>query len=186
MREHHPIWPLYDEIRTARLNAKVLGLDIRCLASRILWMDVILSVSTSSSIGGLWFFQSGGGVTIWKVLGAIAIICTALKPVLKYQEEKDVKESLRIGYNLFENQLMQIVREVQTREVYDDALKDDFRRVMSKKNELIETARKERVSRKQIIELQDEVDRELPSNSLYLPPYEHTQTNVTSAASIAT
>lgn len=169
-RDHHPVWPLYDEIRTARLNKKVLGLEICRLASRILWTEIVIGITTSSSIGGLWFLQTIWGAWLWKLLGVVAVVIMVLKPILKYQDEKEAKEALLIGYSLFEDQLSDISREIQTRQVYDDGLKEFFRRAMQKKKDLIESGVNSRITREEIDALQNEVEQELPGDRFYLPP----------------
>jgi hypothetical protein len=169
-REQNPIWPLYDEIRTARLNKKVLGQDIRLLENRIFGIEILIGVTTSSSIAGLWFFQTLCGAWIWKVLGAVGILAIVLKPILKYQEEKDAKEALLIGYGLFEDQLASISREVQTNQAYDSELKKRFQRVMEDKQDLIRSGVNNRIGKKECADLLGEVEQELPHDHFYMPP----------------
>lgn len=170
LREHHPIWPLYDEMRTARLNKKVLELDIRRLARRILWIEIVIGVTTSSSIGGLWFLQAVWVAWLWKGLGVVAVFMMVLKPILKYQEEKEGNEALLVAYGLFEDQLAAIGREVQTRQAYDTELKARFCRTMETKQTLIESAQGSRVPRKELERLEDQVEQAMPAARFYLPP----------------
>ncbi len=157
-------------MRTARLNKKVLALDIRRLDGRIKAMEVMIGLSTSSSIGGFWFFETFFGALIWKTMGATAVVLLVLKPILRFAEEKDAQEALLTGYSLLEEQLRDVAREAQMCGAYTEQMMDMFRRVIEKKKVLIEAGVKSRVSRDEITVLQDEVEQELQEDHFYFPP----------------
>lgn len=164
------MWPLYDQLRTARLNKKVLGCEIRRLDRRIKVTEATVALSTSSSVGGFWVFQNVFGAVLWKTLGAVAVVLTLVKPIFRFAPEKSAREALLIGYGLLENDLLLIATEAQTRGRYDDDLMRQFKRALGRKEDLIKAGLGTMISRKQIEALEEEVDQELPSESFYFPP----------------
>src|SRR6267143_1390541 len=68
-RANHPVWAVYDERRTARLNIKCLNAEIKSLQRKNKLVEGTIALSGASSIGGFWFLQNVPGSYIWKTLG---------------------------------------------------------------------------------------------------------------------
>ncbi|MBF0320479.1 MAG: hypothetical protein HQL01_11825 [Nitrospirae bacterium] len=60
-RENNPVWDVYDEYRTARLNVLGNEMQLKWLEKKNKWMEIIIAVSTSSTVAGLWIFDSTVG-----------------------------------------------------------------------------------------------------------------------------
>ena len=78
----HPVWDIYDEYRTARLNVKI---NEYLLSNYKRWnflVEFILALTASSSVASFWFWGSETGQIVWKYLFVITAILAVLKPML--------------------------------------------------------------------------------------------------------
>ena len=101
----HPVWDVYDELRTARLNIKCLSCEIARLRRCSTTLEVVLALSGASSIGAVAWLQNSVGKTIWGAIGFISMILIALKPVFPFAEQRTKKERLLISYRILEHDL---------------------------------------------------------------------------------
>src|SRR5438105_4653314 len=97
---NHPVWDVYDEMRTARLNVKCLLAEIATVERRSRSVEIILAISGASTIGAVWFLQNTIGKIIWATVGFIAMVLTALKPVFPFAEKRIKKERLLTSYRI--------------------------------------------------------------------------------------
>src|SRR3989442_191333 len=96
--QNHPVWDVYDELRTARLNIKCLSCESARLRRRSNAIEVVLALSGASSIGAVAWLQNPVGKTIWGVVGFISMILVALKPIFPFADQRTKKERLLISY----------------------------------------------------------------------------------------
>jgi hypothetical protein len=167
--ENHPVWNLYDEMRTARLNVKCLQCEVRKLRNWNRFFEITLAVASTSSIGGFWFMQNLVGGYVWKTLGAAAIILTALKPVFKLNEKIREKHLLLVGYHALDHDLHCIAIEVRQQQRYDNELHKELVKALKRKAELRKKHDGERINRKCQKRCENEVAEEMPANSFYIP-----------------
>lgn len=166
----HPIWHLYNEIRTTRLNCKILEWRIRGLRMMNFGFEVTIAFAATSSIGGFWFFQTFVGGCLWKTIGAVAIVCTTLKPILKYPERIRKVQELLTGYKVLGHDLHCISLDANHRQKYDDECYKELKKSLKRKSELIQRTEDSTPSRKSILRFEAEVNQELPVDQFYVPP----------------
>jgi hypothetical protein len=168
-KKDHPVWELYDEIRTARLNVKGLQHELKWLRRKSITLDVIIATSGASSIGGLWFLQNGIGATLWRSLGVVAIVCAVVKPFLPYTENRITNARLLTSYRVLEHDLHCISVGVKERKHYDDQAKAEFRTAMMRKEELVKQTEGTCPRKQVILKLWAEINNELPEGGFYIP-----------------
>jgi len=169
-RENHPVWAVYDERRTARLNIKCLNAEIKSLQTKNKLVEGTIALSGASSIGGFWFLQNVPGLYAWKTLGAVAVVLTVLKPILSLADRRAKKERLLASYQILEHDLYCVTLGVQERKSYDDQAIKEFHSALARKREILGQADGSNASPRTIKRCQDEVNRELPSSQFYIPP----------------
>src|SRR5690606_5566481 len=109
-RMRHPVWNVYDEYRTARLNVKYYSCQLAVLQKRNFWVEVVLAASSSSAIAGLWLFQTLAGVVVWKMLGSVAAVLAIYQPLAKLTEHIRNLEERITAYRGLELDLERLTR----------------------------------------------------------------------------
>jgi len=164
----HPVWDVYDELRTARLNIKCLTCEIARLRRCSTTIEVVLALSGATSIGDVAWLQNPLGKTIWGGIGFISMMLIALKPVFPFAEQRTKKERLLISYRILEHDLDCVRIGIRERGEYDDQAKREFRSALVRKAELVlhgEGSCAKKIRQK----CQTEVLNELPDSDFYIP-----------------
>lgn len=167
--EEHPVWDVYDQYRTARLNLKYYQIQLNYLKRWNLAIETILAISASSSVAGLWFWEGLYGGYLWKIIGSIAAILAVIKPVLNLSDKINKKEELIIGYKGLHHDLEKISILVNQNQAYSEDLKKQFLDALDRKGVLIQKDNDTKVNRKLRDRLQLEVIDELPIKHFYIP-----------------
>ena len=137
----HPVWDVYDELRTARLNIKCLTCEIARLRRCSTTIEVVLGLSGATSIGAVAWLQNPLGKTIWGGIGFISMMLIALKPVFPFAEQRTKKERLLISYRILEHDLDCVRIGIRERGEYDDQAKREFRSALIRKQSWFCTVR---------------------------------------------
>jgi hypothetical protein len=170
IREEHPVWIVYDKLRSACLNVKYYSYRLQSLERQSFWLDIILAgTAPTSAIAGLWFWENEYGKIIWQWLGVIAAVAALLKPVLGLTKRiKDVEPVLS-GYRTLEYDLREIKSNVEQKRRYDTTMQTELKKALQREKVLVgktpETRENQRVKRK----CQAEVKQELPREIFYVP-----------------
>ncbi|MBF0555787.1 MAG: hypothetical protein HQK96_14765, partial [Nitrospirae bacterium] len=69
--EKHPVWDVYNEYRTARLNVRCNEMYLRRLTRTKKWMNMAIAISTSSTVGGFWVAETPWFTYFWKGFGTL-------------------------------------------------------------------------------------------------------------------
>ena len=165
----HPVWSVYDELRTARLNVKYLQFEIGRLKFFDRWSEVIIAVATTSSVGSFWFLQSTVGAQFWKTAGAIAVVLSIIRPILKFADQIQAKEKLLTSYCVLDHDLHCICMEIRHRQKYDNELHKGFLESMNRKAELVKANTHSDVKPRLRKKCEEIVLGELPMASFYVP-----------------
>jgi len=169
-RETHPVWTVYDKLRSARLNVKYYSRRLENLERTNFWLELILLASApSSAVAGLWFWESEYGNLIWKYFGVIAAVAAVVKPLLSLTKRIKEFEGVLAGYRMLEYDLMEIKSLIEQKQKYDSALQTELRKAIQREKLLVgktpETSEKKKV--KAICEV--EVRNELPPDCFFVP-----------------
>ncbi len=169
-RENHPVWSVYDKLRSARLNVKYYSARLHQTERTNLSIEyVLLATAPSSAISGLWFWNSEFGHTVWQYLGVLAAIAAVAKPPLNLTKRIKDYEGILVGYRTLEYDLMEIKTLIEQKGRYDQTLQSEFKKALQREKTLVaktpETREKKKVKRT----CEDEVRRELPPEEFFVP-----------------
>lgn len=160
---------MYDEYRTARLNIKYLQCQLKILKRYNSIIECIIALTASSSVAGLWFWNSVLGGYIWKIIGSITAVLAVIKPLLKLPEKTSKTEELLVGYKALHFDLENLVYLIKQRQIYDDSLQTQFLQVLERKKELTQKNNDPVINRKLSKKCFEQVNTELPANQFYVP-----------------
>jgi hypothetical protein len=132
-------------------------------------IETTIAVAATSSISGFWFLENFVGGYIWKSVGALAVVFTALKPVLRLPDKIRKAEELLASYRALEHDLHCIRIQVHHRQQYDEELRKELLKALRRKAELVKKAGESALSEKLQRYCETEVKRELPASSFYVP-----------------
>ncbi|MCK9420359.1 MAG: hypothetical protein M0R70_13360 [Nitrospirae bacterium] len=74
----HPVWDIYDEYRTARLNARINEYHLANYKKWNFLVEFTLALTASSSVASFWFWQDAPGQTVWKYLSVLTAVLAVL------------------------------------------------------------------------------------------------------------
>jgi len=168
--DDHPVWTVYDKLRTARLNVKYYSRRLQNAERWNFWLELILlATAPSSAIAGLWFWEIDVGKIIWQYLGVIAAFVAVIKPLLMLTKHIKDYESVLSGYRTLEYDLMEIKSLIEQKGKYEKSLQGEFRKAMQREKSLVSQSpeTRENVNIKRIC--QREVLEELPADRFFIP-----------------
>ena len=167
---HHPVWDIYDEFRTARLNVKYYAALLRKYQQLNFWLELTLAISApTSAVAGLWFWQTEVGTVIWHIFGAIAAVVAVAKPLLGISDKLARLEAILGGYKSLDYDFHYLTIRIKQEQKYDEAMQQDFYDLLRKEGELIKMSKIEADNKKLSNICQQEVLDELPVDSFFIP-----------------
>jgi uncharacterized membrane protein YgcG len=166
----HPVWDVYDEYRTARLNVKYYSGRVHWLSGVNVMMEfMIAAFASSSAVAGFTLWSSQTGKVAWQILAGIAATLAILKPLLRLTEKIKVLEEIIVGYRVLEHDLRTITVLIKQRRTYDEELRVRFAAALERMGALAAKSNENYVDRKLKRRCQAEVAKELPGSSFYVP-----------------
>lgn len=168
---NHPVWDVYDQYRTARLNIKYYTAILarhRKIDSAM--ESIIAATAPTSAITGLWLWNTEIGKWGWKILAVIAGITAILKPLIRSRDKMRNCEEIITGYRWLHNDLEKINIQIKEKQIYDSEIRKEFSNVLDKKIYLTEKEPKSTINNKLRNRFTIEVNKELPSGDFYIPP----------------
>ncbi len=168
--ETHPVWTVYDKLRTARLNVKYYSRRLQTLERQNFLIElVLLATAPSSAVAGLWFWEAEYGKVIWQYFGIVAAVTAVLKPLLNLTKRIKEFESVLSGYRTLEYDLMEIKSLVEQKKKYDSALQSEFKKSLQREKALVGKTPETREDRKVKAVCELEVRQELPREYFFVP-----------------
>jgi hypothetical protein len=168
---HHPVWDVYDQFRTARLNAKYFSCRVASLKTLNFWIEVVLAATaTGSALAGLAFWSTEFGKPVWQGLLVISAIIALVKPPLKLTDRIQLLQEWAADFKGVEYELKKIEIGIRQQGDFTSALKNRFFTTMDRYAELARKAEAEsRIDNRLKRRCQDEVARELPAEKFFVP-----------------
>lgn len=166
----HPVWSVYDRLRSARLSVKYYCCQIERAERKNFWLEFILLVAApSSAVAGLWFWNTDYGQMVWKALAIPAAVAAILKPLLHLTKKIKDYEAVISGYRMLEHDLLELKIAVEQKRKYDTPLQTEFKRIQQRERILVGKNPEARENPKIKAICQAEVLKELPTDSFYIP-----------------
>lgn len=166
----HPVWSVYDRLRTARLNVKYYGQRLEFVQRVNVAAEIVLfATAPSSAVAGLWFWGTPSGRVVWSTLGVIAAVVASLQPFLRLPAKIRKYEGLVTGYRVLEYDLQALRTEIEQRRKYEGAHQKELKQAIMKERELVSREPLESPNRRLLARCEDEVLREMPSEAFFVP-----------------
>ncbi len=166
----HPVWQVYDQYRTARLNV-YYNTDRRELSENLnKWIDIVLAIlAPGTTIAGLAIWSDEYGKLIWSGLMILTSLIAAVKPFLKLSQRIMDLDKIISGYRSYEIDLELLKVKIEQDRCYNDSHKQEFRNILSKKYKLLELESHSKANDKLIKQYSNKVICELPATSFFVP-----------------
>jgi hypothetical protein len=168
-KKHHPVIDVYNQYRTARLNVKYLEYKLVSLRRANFCIELLIAISASSTVAGIWVLQNPMGQIVWKTIIGVTAILAVAKPLLDWPSKIQKKEELLIGYRSLDYDIQNIIWLINQRQGYDAKLQEKFLKAMEKKGQLVRIVEDTRVDEKLRKKCFNQVLQELPMSSFFIP-----------------
>lgn len=168
--QDHPVWDVYDLLRTARLNQLYYGRRLLTFERRNFWAEIVVaSTSSTSAIGAFAFWKTTAGQPYWQFFLAVAAVVAIAKPFLNYAKKIKSYEELLIAYRLIAYDLRDLRLDISQARGYEKvhqarfkAIKERLRTFVDKSPERVEMAAVKKICEQQVLS-------ELPNHHFYIP-----------------
>jgi hypothetical protein len=165
----NPVWNLYDEYRTARLNVRYYERKLSSLRRNNLSVEFILAISISSGVVGLWVWQTTVGGIFWKALVTLAAFLSVLKPIVRFSDQIQQNCEILANWRSLDDGFQNLTTFVKERKIYDEEMQRSFHILMDSKSKIIQKEPKEAINQKLRRECFNQVNTELPANNFFVP-----------------
>lgn len=165
----HPVWDIYDEYRTARLNVKINEYKLANYKNWNFLIEFILALTASSSVASFWFWQNEIGQTVWKYLFVVTAILAVLKPMLNLSGNIQKFSEILTDFKSLEHDFHKLAILINQQQRYDPEFKDQFYYLLDQKRFINQKNSEETIRKSKKREFEDQVISELPANIFYIP-----------------
>lgn len=166
---YHPVWDVYDSLRTARLNVKYLQIKLTSLQRKNFVFEWIIAISTFSSVTALSFLRTEDLQIVWQVFGAIAVLLAIAKPLISLSTKIQQQQERLLGYKNICHELEKITILIKQRQCFSKILREKFMEVIDKKGIVEGKYVHGKPDKKLLMKLEEEVNTELPLSNFYIP-----------------
>lgn len=166
----HPVWDVYDDLRSVRLNYKYYGAMADRVARLNFWTEILVGATTTGSAVGAWaFWNTDVGSWIWQLLLSLSALVALAKPRLGLTKRlKEYDEAIG-GYRILDLELQDIRVAISQRKSYGKPLKVRYATARRQLKTLAEKHVERRVDKELLTRCREEVERELPGERFFIP-----------------
>jgi len=165
----HPVWDIYDEYRTARLNVKINEYQLANYKRWNFWIEFILALTASSSVASFWFWQSATGQAAWKCLFVVTAILAVLKPMLDLSGKIQKFSEILTDFKSLEHDFHKLTILINQHQKYDPEFKEQFYYLLDQKRFINQKTNEGTIRKSKKLEFEDQVINELPAKIFYIP-----------------
>jgi len=166
---NNPVFDVYDQYRTARLNVRYLEKVLKRLRRNNFLMEFFIAISASSSAATIWFFQGHTGEIIWKILTSITALLAIAKPLMKLSDKIKYEEEMFTSYKVLDFDLQRLVFRIREKQCYDEELKLMFGTILDRRRELVKMDKGTTSNERLLEQCYQKVLKELPVDGFYIP-----------------
>lgn len=165
----HPVWDIYDEYRTARLNVKINEYRLAIYKRWNFGIEFILALTASSSVASFWFWQSPTGQVAWKYLFVLTAILAVMKPMLNLSGKIQKFSEILTNFKSLEHDFHKLTILINQQQRYDPEFKDQFYYLLDQKRFINQKTDEGSIRKSKKLEFEDQVANELPATIFYIP-----------------
>lgn len=165
----HPVWYVYDELRTAKLNVYYYRSRLGQVRRWNTVREMAMAATGSSAVAGLWFFTSGAGIILWKALATLSAFIAVYQSVTRPSERIRKLESQVTGWAQLEHSLADIRRRIHEMGAYTELLQREVKAVLDGKLGIVTDLVETDIDTDLRDRCFDQVKRELPPSVFFVP-----------------
>jgi hypothetical protein len=161
---------IHDEYRTALMNKKYYGARLERFKriNRLLEIAIALGATTGTGVAGLAIWKQGYGTPAWAVISGLAIILSAIKPILDYPKQIERYAKLAGEYAAHFETLRIMQQDINASRKLTTEQVETFNQVRKRSAELavLDDAHPNASTLRRAF---DEVKKEIPPEALWMP-----------------
>jgi hypothetical protein len=165
----HPIWDVYDQYRTARLTVRYYEYRLKGLRRNNFIIELMLAISVSAGVAGLWFWGTVVGGIIWKIIITVAAFAAVVKPLLKLPDRIQEQSVILAAWRELDDELQKLSVLVRQCGKYNSELQNRFLSLMEKRSAIVKKETAEAIDEKLREKCFEQVNQELPSDKFFVP-----------------
>lgn len=165
----HPIWDVYDQYRTARLSVRYYEYKLKHLRRHNFRIELVLAISVSSGVAGLWFWETAVGGIVWKIIITVAAFTAVVKPLIKLSDRIQEQSVILAAWRELDDELQKLSILVRQCGKYNTELQNRFLSLMEKRSDIVKKERAEAIDEKLREKCVEQVNQELPSDKFFVP-----------------
>lgn len=170
MSASHPVWDVYNLLRTARLNEVYY---IERMSPRKVWHRVfeitIAIAAPSSAVAGWFLWEDPIGKLGWQILSGVAAVFALLQPILRLTEDIQVHESVITQYADLKVELQSLRTRVSQEKCYSGEHKSRFRELDERRREVAKSEPPHKPNKERIRKAFEQTKQEMPSDKFFVP-----------------
>lgn len=168
---NHPVWNLYDTLKTARLNVLYYEEKLHRAELMIMVMQITLAAAVpSSAIAGFKLWDFWLGEYAWEIFVLFSSFVAFIQPFLGLPKKSKKYSELVDGYKILYYDLQDIRQKIEEDKRYYSPHKNLFKAAKARRKELEVKETGIKLDKKLRKKLQEAVKKELPGEKFYLPP----------------
>jgi hypothetical protein len=168
-RLQHPVWMVYNQQRTACLNAKYYGHKLRSLERESRLVDVIIAIAApTSGVAGLAMWQSTVGKEFWPWIPTLATFLVLYKAATKTTARLKELEKRVTAYHSLLFDMKEIVDKIHAEGKFSAASQKLYDAAQRRYGAVFRMP-PDKIDQKLLQKYQREVEKEIPANSLFIP-----------------
>ncbi|MCW0506940.1 hypothetical protein [Aeromonas piscicola] len=170
MKQEHPVWEVYDLLRTAKLNEKYFGYRLKKYVCINFFMEfTIAATASTSAVASLTLWNDGLGGYFWKIFLVLSAVISVAKPILGITKRVRLYEEVLSEYRSLSYELLQLKISISTARKYDGYHKGKLQEAMEKHAALISKSPESTESKGVKAKCVDEVLKAYPPNVFFIP-----------------
>ena len=159
---------IYRDYRNICLNKKYYAERLRKTLGYNYWYEIFLAAGTSGTVAGWALWQKPGWETVWIVIGAVIALLTAIKPATNLSGEIERLSTLETKFKALQLDFEMLCFDIKTKRGLDKSLIKSYKDIRDKLQTL-GVKEDSAVPTEVLRRIQHEVEREIPSTSLWAP-----------------
>jgi len=170
VREEHPVWDVYDLLRSARLNEKYYGCRLERFELINTSCEILIAVTaTSSAVASFPFWGDGVGAQLWKYLICFSAVISVIKPFLQLTKKIRAYEELYSGYRMLFYDLKSLRIDINQAQEFSKTHQARFNRIKEKQRHLAGSSPERTENERLKKACFSSVLLEMPTESFYVP-----------------
>jgi hypothetical protein len=165
----HPVWDIYDEYRTARLNVKINQYKLVNAKAINFIFEFILALTASSSVASFWFWKDPTGELIWKYLIVFTAIIAVTKPLINPSAKIQKFSEILTDFKNLDHDFCKLTILINQQKKYDSDFQNQFYYLLDQKRFIDQKCSERTIRKSKKLKLEKEVSEELPAEAFYIP-----------------